>query len=100
MTSQYKVGDTVTIDNNLKIYNSRQMPFATTDEMVALKGRQAIITAVIPPRNYNPEDYPSPLKDILDGYKYRINIDNGRWVWCNAMFKQITNVLKVVEEEL
>ena len=100
MTSQFKVGDKVTIDNNLKIYNSRQIPFATTDEMVALKGRQATITEVIPPYNYDPEDYPSPLKDILDGAKYRINIDNERWVWCNAMFKQTTNFLKVVEEEL
>ena len=99
MTGQYKVGDTVTIAKNLDVYSPGQIPFGTTIEMVALKGKKATITEVRP-FVYNPENYHISVSSILDSCRYKIDIDNERWSWCNAMFEQATNFLKVVEEEL
>lgn len=64
----YKVGDKVTIREDLKNYIEYGVYFAV-DEMEKYRGKEAIITKV----NY---DY------------YLLNIDNEDWAWTDEMFKE------------
>lgn len=84
-----KVGDTVCIKQLSEL--EFRPPFGISENMYCYSGKKAKITAVNNDR-YSITDECAP-KSMLDGTKYTLDIDDGRWSWSLPM-------LSTVEEEV
>lgn len=79
----FKVGTKIKINEKMPIISS----FGVTPTMLRYSGKMAIITEVIP-KYYL-------YKDKIRYYGYRIDIDNGNWLWGIDMFQEIKNILEL-----
>lgn len=85
MEPRFKVGDTVYIKqlSELKF----RPPFGISVPMYLYSGKKAKITAVANDK-YIITDECAP-KSMLDGAKYTLDIDNGRWSWSLPMLSTV-----------
>lgn len=87
MEPRFKVGDTVCIKQLSEL--EFRPPFGVNKSMYCYSGKKAKITAVYNDK-YIITNECAP-KSMLDGAKYTLDIDDGRWSWSLPM-------LSIVEE--
>lgn len=85
MEPRLKVGDTVYIKQLSEL--TFKPPFGISKDMYCYSGKKAKITAVNNDR-YSITDECAP-KSMLDGTKYTLDIDGGRWSWSLPMLSTV-----------
>ena len=85
MEPKLKVGDTVYIKQLSELVF--RPPFDISKQMYCYSGKKAKITAVYN-NNYIITDECAP-KSMLDGAKYTLDIDDGRWSWSLPMLSTV-----------
>ena len=96
MEPRFKVGDTVYIKQLSEL--PFKPPFNINKQMYCYSGKKAKITAVNTDK-YIITDECAP-KSMLDGAKYTLDIDNGRWSWSLPMlFTVEEGVIKKSKED-
>lgn len=81
----FKVGDTVYIKQLSEL--TFRPPFGISGNMYYYSGKKARIIAINADK-YSITDEYAP-KDTLDGVKYTLDIDNGRWSWSLPMLSAV-----------
>lgn len=79
----FKVGTKIKINEKMPFISS----FGVTTDMLRYSGKNALITKVIPKYPYE--------ENKAKYYGYRIDIDNGKWLWGIDMFQEIKNILEL-----
>ena len=85
MEPRLKVGDTVYIKQLSEL--TFRPPFGINKDMYCYYGKKAKIAAINADK-YSITDEYAP-KDTLDGAKYTLDIDDGRWSWSLPMLSTV-----------
>ncbi len=85
--SLFKVNQKIRIKNDIVDREKyRKTPFGINDQMRNLAGKEGIIVSVLEGR-YCTDSFPSHLQ--LDGARYTISCDVGRYVWPSCLLERI-----------
>lgn len=89
MEPRLKVGDTVYIKQLSEL--EFRPPFGISEQMYCYSGKKAKITAVDTDKYDRYERIAGDIipKSMLDGAKYTLDIDDGRWRWSLPMLSTV-----------
>lgn len=91
MEPRFKVGDTVYIKQLSEL--EFRPPFSINKQMYCYSGKKAKITAINADK-YSITDECAP-KSMLDGAKYILDIDDGRWSWSLPMLLKVSKDISI-----